>query len=506
MERRELLGAVGTAATVGGALALLGDGQRQVGDGTVSGSTPTGLDRQDLQELRAQYDTVLDAVDDLGLDPEGDAAIDDALRPALTRQSTLVEFPPGEYRFDQGFELRSVTDLGLVGRGDGPGAVRFRTPATDGRYFLRTGGGRNLLIENVTFDYGEGDGSIGLFPVVEDGLAVRDVTFAGFNPTADDGGVDNLAPAVTGPDGVGVVEGLRRTGPTHITTHQRVGNDKNHGCVYVDARHEGTLYVRHSRIENTGTNAIYATHCPGDTRVERCWFGNNNQTSLRLGGNGSHVRDCVFWLHTDHAHPDNVGDFINPHAIVWETGEFGQAGGAIENCRFHWEKGPRESSPVVWVDGSAGRMALRNSLVVSDIDGVRPLRFDTPREPRLGVTPERPWDVTVEDVTVRGRAGGDWAALRIRGRDGSVVRNAYVGLDGDCDGIHVLDAADCRVTDVDVDVGGRVIRTTDAAVDARLAEWDDPAAHGWNGTVTDEGAPYEPPAAPSALRDGGSDQ
>ncbi|RDZ92102.1 hypothetical protein DEQ92_22635, partial [Haloferax sp. Atlit-6N] len=42
-----------------------------------------------------QFSTVVDAVDDLGLDPNGNDPIDSTLEDALASGDTLVEFPAG---------------------------------------------------------------------------------------------------------------------------------------------------------------------------------------------------------------------------------------------------------------------------------------------------------------------------------------------------------------------------------------------------------------------------
>ena len=43
-----------------------------------------------------EFDRVVDAVDDLGMDPTGESPIDDALNGAF-ETGTLIEFPPGDY-------------------------------------------------------------------------------------------------------------------------------------------------------------------------------------------------------------------------------------------------------------------------------------------------------------------------------------------------------------------------------------------------------------------------
>lgn len=465
MKRRELIKTIGTVVSTG---VVTGCSEIFEPESTPSGpSDRTPQPTEHTTRDSFAFDTVLNAVDDLGMDPDGTEAIDETFGDAIA-DHTLIEFPRGEYRFDGQTTVDEVRNFGVRGTGANRNDVVFSTPATDGPFFLRIESGRNVLFENVTFDIGPGPGSTGLVPIVEDGLVVRNVEFVGFTPTANNGAVDNLRPSITDPDGEGIVDTFVRTGPTDITTHGSEGDDHNAGCIFVGRRHEGTLYIRNSHIENTGTNTIYASRTPGNVRIESCEFRNNNQTTLRLGGEGSYVKDSLFVADTENAHPDNEGPYINPHGVIWETGDFGKTGGFIENCRFVWRSAPERASPIIWVDGSAGSMTIRNSRIESHVDGIQPVRYDSPRNPRLGVTADRPWAVTLTDTVVTGTASGEWAAVEITGRDGTAIRNSRVEMSGECRGIEARNSEDLRVVNTKVNVPGEELVLNNA----HLAERD----------------------------------
>ncbi|EJN57954.1 hypothetical protein [Halogranum rubrum] len=412
----------------------------------------TGTAAAETERHGIQFGTVVNAVDDLGMDPNGNEPIDDALQQTMDDEDTLVEFPPGTYLVEDDHAEGSLNNWGIRGLGDVASDVRFVSEPGSSKHLIRTGGGDGILIENVALHYGnDEEGSLGLLLKANDNLRVRYVEFMGFNPTAGNGAVDNLSPQIIDEDGTAIVEGVVRKGPTDITSHGHLGNDSNEGCIWLGEKHVGELIIRDSHIENTGTNAIYARRCTGDVKVENCLFKNNNQASLRIGGDGCHVKDCDFVVDTDDVPNSNGGELINPHSIVWETGPRGDKGGAIENCNFVYRNAPSKTAAAVWVDGSAGEMAIRNSRFELEADDVAAIRIDDPTDPRLGETGARPWGVEIDGVSVTGSSSGSDPAIRVDNRDGSVVRNSCLQLTGEREGI-ALRNSDARVVDTNINV------------------------------------------------------
>ncbi|SEP09113.1 hypothetical protein SAMN04487948_113122 [Halogranum amylolyticum] len=439
LERRDVL-KMGAAAAAAG-----------LGTAATSGTAAAATERHGIQ-----FERVVNAVEDLGMDPEGNDPIDDALQGTLDDENTLVEFPPGTYYVKDEHAEGELNNWGIRGLGENPSDVRFVSDSGTSQFVLRVGGGTGLLVENVAFDYGdEKEGSLGLLLKANDKLRVQDVEFIGFNPTAGNGAVDNLSPQVLDEDGTAVVDGLVRKGPTDITSHGHLGNDSNEGCIWLGKKHVGELVVRNSHIENTGTNAIYARRCPGDVKVENCTFKNNNQTSLRIGGEGCHVKGCDFIVDTEATPDANGGKLINPHGIMWETGSRGEKGGSIEDCNFVYRTAPSKTTAAVWVDGSAGEMAIRNSRFELEASDVAAVRIDDPTDPRLGDTAAKPWNVELDGVSVTGSSSGSDPTVQITNRDGSVVRNCCLQLTGDRDGIAFENSDDSTIADTTVNVAGQ---------------------------------------------------
>jgi hypothetical protein len=78
-----------------------------------------------MSEITAfQFDTVLNAVDDLGMDPTGNTAVDGIIENNIA-DNTLIEFPPGEYLWTDFIGSPSPTDWGFRGLGASPSDTQF---------------------------------------------------------------------------------------------------------------------------------------------------------------------------------------------------------------------------------------------------------------------------------------------------------------------------------------------------------------------------------------------
>ncbi|RDI70368.1 hypothetical protein DWB78_00775 [Halopelagius longus] len=446
LKRRDALKMSATAAAVG-----------LTGAGAMASSAAASAERYGIS-----FDRVVNAVDDLGLDPDGDEPIDSAIDRTTEEGDYLIEFPPGTYYWEDSVTESGLDNWGIRGLGDDPTDVKFVSEEGAAKFLLKTNGGDGILVENVAIDYGsDWEGSLGLMLKADDNLRVQDLHFVGYNPTQSHGTVDNLSPQILDPDGKAVVDGLVRTGPTDIASHGHIGGDVNEGCVWLGGKHVGELVIRNTHIENSGTNAIYARKSPGDVKVEDSLFVNNNQTSLRIGGRGSYVKGCRFVVDTDNATEENRGEFINPHAIVWETDNRGESGGYIVHCDFIYKSAPAKTTAAVWVDGTAGRMAIRKSRFQMDADDVAAIRIDDPEDPRLGITASKPWFSILNNVSITGSSSGSEPAVFIDNRNNSTISNSCFQLTGDRDAIRFRNS------------DGSVIKNTTINVDGEATIFDD---------------------------------
>lgn len=404
------------------------------------------------------FDRSVHAVDDLGWDPSGSRPVSLPLD-----SGTRVDVPPGEYLVADEQKARDLRRFALVGTGDRPDEVRFRPPRGEARWFLNLRGGtRNVVVQNVAVDSrDEWAGCLGNAFVVDGGLRLQDVHYLGRTPNENTGAVSLLPVYATDPDREIVLAGVEMTGPSDLADYP-----KNPLAVFAGPEHEGTLVVRNSRFENRGEHAIYASRCPGDVRVENCVFENNQNTHVRVSGEGSRVRNCRFVWDVD-GHP-NRGSFEGTTGLVFESGYQGFAGGLAEDCTFVC-RSSAPNSGCLKVDGSHGGLTVRACTIRVDEGANAPaIQADAPGDSHMieGL-PAEPWTVTLEDVHVT-HAGAPYheldAAVAIRDRDGSRVSNCCFDVTGS---MHALRLSGGRYDLRDSAIaaaGGERIVATDASV------------------------------------------
>jgi hypothetical protein len=429
------------------------------GPGPGPGPDPT-IEPESVVRYGIQFDRVLDAVDDLGMDSSGKRPIDDALSKAV-QDGTLVEFPAGRYFLRDPVSIEYIENWGLRGLGDRPTDVRFVSTPGKGQQILTTDDGDGILVENVAFDYSEArEGSLGLLLKAQDRLRVQDIHFVGFNPNEEEGGLVNLSPQALSPRGTAIVDGLVRTGPTDIRPHRHFPGPANEpGIIWLGEKHRGTLVVRNSHLENAGENGIYASRTSGRVQIENSLFTNNNQAALRIGGEGSHVKNCRFVVDTDNANPDNENGFINPHCILWETGENGLSGGSIEGCSFVYKSVPKAPIVAIWADGSAGAFTVKNTRFTIDAPGVQAIRVDDPQNPRLGNTAAKPWDVTLTDIFIEGKGAGMLPMIQIDGRPNSTLNNCCISVSNVDRLVQVTNSSGSSLKNINISGPGKWLTT-----------------------------------------------
>lgn len=387
-------------------------------------STPELRDQIEQNFQRTKH-----AVDDLGWDPDGTDPITVPMR-----DGTLIEVPPGTYRISK-TQSGSPTAWGIRGTGDDPEDVRFVGPEGAVKRLFNVNGGRNVLLENLCLDQRDSwKGAVGMALKVQDGLLVKDVTYAGKTPNEHTGATALLNVYAFGADGVAILDGLDITGPSELTDYPACPL-----AVFSGKEHAGTLYVRNSEIANRGEHAIYASRCVGDVRIEDCVFTNNQNTQARISGDGSYCKNSTFVWDMD-SHP-NRGSFQATTGLTFEAGFQGFSGGLVEGCEFRC-KSSAGNSGCLKVDGSHGAVTVRDCEFQIDADGAEPIWADAPGDSHMiDRKPDKPWDITLEEISVTGSGApthGNDAAVELQNRDGSTL--TFVDVDvSKRDGLHLTD-------------------------------------------------------------------
>jgi len=456
MNRRSYLRALGLAGTVGlaGCFDWVGDGgtpsESPPGPptGTPTG-TPTGgspgpstSSPTETPPPADRFETVVDMVEDRGVDPTGNEPIDDALRSAAG-DDTLLQFPPGTYLATEMLVLESVRNFGIEGTGASRTAVRFVHPKGFSDRLLNVRSGRNCLVRNVTVDQTDDDvTNSGVVVLNDDGVLVEDFEVAGFTPSRDQGSVD-LIVQVTSREGEGTVRRFTSTGGGKVGVYPA-----SYPGFFSGPQHVGTLKLVDFHLERCGSNGLYAGRTKGGVQVLGGLFKNNDVAQVRLSGKGSFVRGARIVVDTDDV-DDVRGNYEGIRGIWWESGDQGKTGGYVERCEFVC-RSSNGLRALLQIDGSAGGMAVRNSRFRVDEADYFAIFTRPPGRSNMGGTPSKPWGISVENTRIEGSSPKN-AAVKIHGRPGSAVVDTTVVQHGTGqDGIRLVNSRGTRILRSDV--------------------------------------------------------
>ncbi|MUW13521.1 hypothetical protein GJ633_01780 [Halorubrum sp. CBA1125] len=387
-----------------------------------------------------EFNRVLDAVDDLGLDPSGEVAVEDDIESALSSAGTLLLFPEGQYRFSASVSL-DAERIGLLGRG----SVEF-VPDPGFGSLLFDGQGEDLddvLIENVDVDIRAPDTTAGIRIKCWNRFHIEDIEFLGRGTKDSPGGTTSaFLLALRNEDGRGVLRNAVAKKGSRIDGYE--GGNGRIG-VWVGWTNKGTVRIEGCDFREFGNNGVYGSRTPGNVEIVDCYFLNNNVAGPRIGGAGSYVEDCTVEIDLRKytgGRVDTSTEF-NTRAIVVEQGvqregaEPLPAGAEIRGCTLRARRSPR-SQAVIEQSPQARSLVVRDTDIRCDIDGTPAVR----RAP-VGTLPYRPdrerpplphW-THLRNVTIGGNAAGG-VAVDLRLAPGSTVANCEIICRGtDRDGI-----------------------------------------------------------------------
>ncbi len=433
-----------------------------MGTAAVTGTASAATSRHGIS-----FDRVVNAVEDLGWDPDGNDPID-----VPTDEGLLIEVPPGEYVFPlSGSEPHCVSgDLrrwGIRGLGDSRNDVTFRTASGDSGYFIRSGyNSEGLLLENFEFD-NTGDhtgGDIGNWLRAQDKLMVKDIDHVGFS------GREpycrwSILPEIKSENGSGRIVNYTKTGPSVFAGH---GASDGAGGVF---SHDGLLTFENCVIANQGGDGgLYTGKHNGKIVYDSCEFRNNDMAAIRAGA-GCELRNCLVVIDWDNAHPDNVIDDqkepTGTAGLYLSTAEYGKSGGGVYNCNFVFKSTYYKGMAGIHVNNSDGNFDIHDTRIQVDFDRMPAIWGGNPEDQRFSShqTPEKPWGLDIRNVSITGSGNmrGD-GAIFIENRHGTTIADSCIQTPN-ADGVHISSARNCTIENTNINAGGRATVFDNSSVD-----------------------------------------
>ncbi|QWC20205.1 right-handed parallel beta-helix repeat-containing protein [Halorubrum sp. 2020YC2] len=491
-----------------GYLKMAGVAAAAVAAGSTGAAGAEGTTRHGIE-----FDRVLDAVDDLGMDPSGNSAVNARLEHALT-EGTLVRFPEGEYLFDGEFEI-DADRVGVLGEGD----VRFvpRTGHT-GFLFNYDPVPDDVLIEGVDVDMRADDTTTGIRLRCRNRFHIEDVEFLGRGLIDNSGQVSAFLLGITSEDGRGVLRDAVAKKGSRVDGYAR-GNGRI--GVWVGWSNKGTVRIEGCDFREFGNNGTYSSRTPGQVEIVDCYFLNNNAANVRIGGEGSYIENCTVEIDFEKYTGPELGDISTgfgmrgvqiEQGVQLEGAESIPAGAVVRDCELVGKNAPNGIA-MLNLSPQGRSLTVENTRVRVDID-----RMWAVRRGRPGTISWREWQQTapkphwirMENVSVTGSASGR-EAIKLVEADDSVVRNCCIHQPGsNRDGVKFEDASGGVVEDSTIDVTGKEITlenstaTSSSITREGSCPFPDPEPASTDGSdETDDADPTRPDGSQELVIDGG---
>jgi hypothetical protein len=418
------------------------------------------LERHDLPppptlesfDFRTEYDLI----DDLGYDPNTDA-----LHEVINRNladGVRITIPEGEYPLTGRITARGLSNVALVGAGDGATRFVLRSGITSSIVqFLES---RNCAFVGIDLDQSARNCSAQTWFRAHDGLIVRDVTFHGFS-SPDDSGKKIVALVLDG-SGSGLIDDVTMTDGTEVgregVSHNGTHKHRYDGGIWSGPPHEGTLHVVDCEVANWSDNGLYASRTNGGVVVSGGYYANSSISQVRLSHEESFVGGGVV-IEIDPSRMtdrQNPAGLANPRGIWLEPGSLDNDGTTVGDVHLRVAEDAPRISGAIMLGHAMGRVDVVGPVDV-EIEG-----DDTPaiyaREPsRSGSA--RAHTMTIEDLTVVSTGGGG-PLVDIESRPHSSIRNACLHQTGaGRDGVRFRgNTTGCRVDASTVNVPGEPVR------------------------------------------------
>lgn len=464
VDRRTYLKAGAAAATV----AALGTGL---------GTAAAAAEREGIA-----FERVVDAVDDLGMDPTGSRSVTSQI--ADVQSNTLVQFPDGEYLIDERLDLPRLGNVGFEAVGDATivGAAGF----TNTSWNIRD----SDAVYYAGFTHDQSDGAVGHFWRVSDRIEIHDIDVVG---RGGDWGVE-MSPSITSSDGVARIVSYTNAKGSSWASYSGSGGRMG---FYLGPDHSGTAKFVDCDLREYGNNALYTSRCPGNVQVFDSYFENNNVASVRIGGEGSFVENTRIVVSEDrYTGPRRDEDeAFNMRGVLLEENHVnhGQkaAGAAVRGCEIVVEENPTWAPAIMsWSNGRS--IEVTDTTIAYENSGGYVICKEDYSDKASHPPGEDPRWLRMDNVSVTG-SGDVPVVVEVEDADGTEIRNSSIHMtDNDADGIRIMNSDNCVVADTNVVVPGSATDFENSQVETRNVTHEVPTGDTDDGStddgVTDDGS------------------
>lgn len=397
------------------------------------------------------FQRVVHAVNDLGLDPNGNSSIHQVI--ASQPSGTLVQFPEGEFLFaDPAIITGKVIGLESIGSE----RAQFVVPRGYNDLILNVSGCPAVLISGFTVDITPSSTSAG-FRLLADNFLFEDIEFIGRADIEGEWQVNALNTAVESSTGRGVIRNfIHREG--HWATYG--GAQGGRQGIYAGPAHRGRLSVVDCDMREC-SNGIYASRNYGEVQVEDSHFQNNNAAGVRISGEGSYVDNCTFVTDPALYHGSRTfEDTAFHHRGVVTEERFDHIshqkapGVEVRNCEFRIEDNPANGAAIHRY-GNGRTLRVENTRIEYNNDGYRGVILVDTGGFGMHGDAAPPKQLELVDSVVYG-SGDVSTAISIDESDDSRIENSIIYMqDGSQDGVTISNSVNCEIRDSTISVPNR---------------------------------------------------
>lgn len=352
--------------------------------GTISSRGQKAIDAVDrvLQRQQAQIQKTVSAVEDLGLDPQGNTPIDAALEKALDGMgNTRVTFPSDTtFRVKSGMSPSPSGPIEIVGNG-----VVFRCDENMNEYALDFPSlPSGTLIQGITIDQSPKGARSGIRMGTDGSIELRDMTVKGYASPTDGSqdGVNILTPIARSSSSTVRITNFQAVGGTAAGLHDDPNKPESDPAnrlgapigLWVGQSSLGTIQLVNPRMRGW-SNGTYSGRTKARVEILGGVLWNNYNCQARVSGNSivdgvTMILDGRQWDMEKNPGPYSLGVEQSVMAIrIDPGGSKGEQTRAVDLRNLEIKaKQMDKSAAIIDFEGSAGPGKIQNCRITNHID------------------------------------------------------------------------------------------------------------------------------------------